>query len=276
MTAQPDHAESAPTAAEILLSRKRTGTLPGQLLHLRHLAAYHLAATKFVDRGPVLELGSNLGYGAAFFSSVSPYLGIDLNVGDCRLAAREIAAAFFVGGDCLELPIRSGAVRAVLSFQVIEHVDDHRFLAEICRVLRPDGRVLLTTPNRALRLLPFQHPWNPEHLREYSHRSLQKLLGKHFADVTIMGLVAPPEILSVEQARVWQNPARVYLKMLGAPERMVARLARRLERRMLRRRRADVAVLREPASVETFSLDRTADPRRALDFFAVCSGPYAR
>jgi SAM-dependent methyltransferase len=268
-------AATGTSAADLVAARKRTDTPGGWLLHLRHLAAYYLAAKTITGRGPVLELGSNLGYGAAFFFGATGYLGIDLNVGDCRLAAREVTGASFVGGDCLRLPIRSGAVGTVLSFQVIEHVDDRRLLAEVCRVLRPDGCLFVTTPNRTLRLLPYQHPWNPEHLREYSYRSLSRVLREYFADVTVFGLMAhDPQILAIERARVRQNPFRVYLRMLRVPEVLVGWIARTADGFSVREQTAHAdARAVASASIESFYLDRVVDARRAIDLFAICAGP---
>jgi SAM-dependent methyltransferase len=45
------------------------------------------------------------------------------------------------------LPVADGSFDAVLCTQVLEHVDDpHRTLIELCRVLRPGGRLGLTAP----------------------------------------------------------------------------------------------------------------------------------
>ncbi len=48
-----------------------------------------------------------------------------------------------------KLPYREGAFDLILSHEVLEHVDDDReALAEIVRVLRPGGRLVLFVPNR--------------------------------------------------------------------------------------------------------------------------------
>jgi SAM-dependent methyltransferase len=63
-----------------------------------------------------------------------------------------------VSSSAIELPFAEGSIDVVIGFDVIEHLVGGeawqlRFLREIRRVLRPDGLVLLTTPNK---LCPFE------------------------------------------------------------------------------------------------------------------------
>jgi SAM-dependent methyltransferase len=48
-----------------------------------------------------------------------------------------------------QLPFADGSFDLVLMTEIIEHLtlDPHRYLAEVRRVLRPDGHLLITTPN---------------------------------------------------------------------------------------------------------------------------------
>jgi len=103
----------------------------------------------------------------------------------------------------------------IISFQVIEHIDPSQtiaFLKEIKRVLKPCGKLLLTTPNKKIRLLPFQKPWNKYHKKEYSAKELRKILRQVFPNVLIMGLRGKEEIEKIELSRVRQSPWEVYIK----------------------------------------------------------------
>jgi 2-polyprenyl-3-methyl-5-hydroxy-6-metoxy-1,4-benzoquinol methylase len=54
-----------------------------------------------------------------------------------------------VVGDTLQLPFKEGAFDIVISTEVIEHtVNPRKAIFEIFRVLKPGGRVALTTPNK--------------------------------------------------------------------------------------------------------------------------------
>ena len=70
------------------------------------------------------------------------------------------------------MPFADASFGAVLSFQVIEHLDrPDAYLAEASRVLAPGGVLLLATPDRATRLYSWQQPWNRFHVTEYDGRA---------------------------------------------------------------------------------------------------------
>lgn len=73
----------------------------------------------------------------------------------------------------------------VVAIEVIEHVtDDHAFVAQIFRVLRPGGTVYLTTPNGDyIRNEPPHH--NPDHKRHYKRTQLVSLLSQYFRAVRV-------------------------------------------------------------------------------------------
>jgi SAM-dependent methyltransferase len=80
------------------------------------------------------------------------------------------------------LPFDDGAYELVLCTETIEHVRDVQLLlSELRRVLRPGGRLALTTPaNRPLLRPPA--PLSP-HLRFFTRRSLRRLLDELGFDV---------------------------------------------------------------------------------------------
>ncbi len=105
--------------------------------------------------------------------------------------------------ECEQLPYPDESFDLVTCFECIEHLRStpKRMLDEIARVLAPNGRLLLTTPNivgtRAMvRLLAGKHPQenpryhrNPQfgivHPREYSMRELLALLDSRGLEATL-------------------------------------------------------------------------------------------
>jgi ubiquinone/menaquinone biosynthesis C-methylase UbiE len=75
------------------------------------------------------------------------------------------------------LPLEDTAFDLVLCAETLEHVRDVQlFLSEIRRVLRPGGRLALTTP-AARPLMRPPDPLSP-HLRAFTRRSLRRLLAE--------------------------------------------------------------------------------------------------
>ena len=69
----------------------------------------------------------------------------------------------------------------VVAVEVLEHVEeDALFVEQVCRVLRPAGVFLMTTPNG-----DFVENTNPDHKRHYTKEHLTSLLSSHFEHVEV-------------------------------------------------------------------------------------------
>ncbi|HVS29242.1 MAG TPA: methyltransferase domain-containing protein, partial [Solirubrobacteraceae bacterium] len=100
------------------------------------------------------------------------------------------------------LPLGDASVDVVWASEVIEHVaDTARWLSEVRRVLRPGGRLLLTTPyhgrvrNVWVALTGFEAHYDPrsDHLRFYTRSSLQALLEDFgFGELRLRAAGGPP------------------------------------------------------------------------------------
>ena len=140
-----------PDPVELQLTGERT--VPGipaeNYWFRRHEAAYEFLAP--LTAGSVLlEVGCGEGYGTDLLTrSAQRVLGIDYDATTIAHARNRYPAAQFVRANLAALPVASGAVDVVATLQVIEHVWDHgEFVDECRRVLRPGGRLMVTTPNR--------------------------------------------------------------------------------------------------------------------------------
>jgi ubiquinone/menaquinone biosynthesis C-methylase UbiE len=112
---------------------------------------YHQTATQ-VDLGGkrVLEVGSGHGGGASYLTRTlgpASYTGLDLNpaaVALCR-KAHHVPGLDFMEGNSEDLPFPDESFDAVINIES-SHTYPHfsRFLAEVARVLRPDGHFLYT------------------------------------------------------------------------------------------------------------------------------------
>jgi len=130
--------------------------------------------------------------------------------------ARSIAPVLYDGR---HLPLRSQSIDRVLSYEVLEHVEDESTaLRELHRVMKPGAEGILTVPNKwwlfethgtTLPLLPWHRipfvSWLPRTLhrriaraRIYTRASLDRLLTAHrFAVRELCYVTAPMDALSV-------------------------------------------------------------------------------
>lgn len=196
----------------------------------QHDARYHWAAER-VQGCTVLDAACGTGYGAKRLMehgacSVS---GFDLSaeaIEEARSLNNWPGVTFDVG-DVDHLPVPSSSIDLYLSFETIEHLaDDDAYLSEARRVLKTDGCLICSTPNRNLTnpgTTINDKPYNPFHLREYSRDELNECLRPHFSQVEFFGqslYSSAYASLLCRIARIHPRPAvRVHqvCKTLGIP-----------------------------------------------------------
>ncbi len=163
-------------------------------IYYEHLARFEFAA-KFVRGKIVADCASGSGFGSNLFA-VSGSICVDA----VDISAEAITAAalkypspiiHFRQGSATELPIADSSVDVYVSLETIEHIeDDQKFLAEACRILKPDGLFICSTPNRR-HTNPGKtltdKPWNKFHVREYSDEEFEQLLSHHFSSIEKFG-----------------------------------------------------------------------------------------
>ena len=143
-----------------------------QRMRYRHI-------TELVEgQGPVLDVGCGSSHiiGALVPGSVA----LDVLANKLRFARRFLVP--LVRGSGFTLPFPDASFPCVLCSQVIEHVPmEPSMIEELCRVLRPGGRLVLGTPDYDRwqwvyieKLYGFFAPggYADEHISHYTHRSL--------------------------------------------------------------------------------------------------------
>lgn len=197
-------------------------------LRLMHLRAYDEAVRHAAGRD-VLDVGCNTGYGTMRFVPVARrVVGVDVSPRAIEAAQGRASDGRpeFVVTSGFKLPFHDASFDLVTSFQVLEHVPDPSvFLAELSRVTRPGGSVILATPNAATRLFPGMTPWNRFHVREYRADELAAVLAGAFASAEVLGMFGAPELYETEIRRVDAARQRIRQKDEAAARRETARLA---------------------------------------------------
>ena len=116
-------------------------------------------------RGTVLDVGAGLSPWRSFLRPDVHYTGIDVSLAKDFGLPDQPDVTYYPGPD---FPVRDQSVDAVLCVEVLEHVPvPQHLIGEMYRVLRPDGRLILTVPWSARRhYLPHDyHRFTPDALR---------------------------------------------------------------------------------------------------------------
>ena len=186
----------------------------------RHEAVYVAIATELAD-AVVLEAGCGEGYGARLLADRARCIvALDYDAHAIGHVGRTYDRLPAVRGNLVALPFGAGSFDVVVSLQTIEHLwDQDAFVAECHRVLRPAGRLILSTPNR----LTFP-PGNPFHSTELSPSELRTLVGRHGRLASLRGVRHGPALLDWER----RHGSIVDAQLAATPDGWPAALADRV------------------------------------------------
>jgi SAM-dependent methyltransferase len=157
----------------------------GKIIAAEHQARYRWAATVAAEK-EVLDAGCGVGYGSAMLADAGAtrVVGIDTDpaaIADASSRYGDRDVIDFTQGDMRELPFDDSSFDLVVCFEAIEHIDQQdEALDELRRVLRDQGHLLLSSPNRDV--FP---PGNPHHVHEYTPDELERALEERFGAVEL-------------------------------------------------------------------------------------------
>jgi SAM-dependent methyltransferase len=155
-----------------------------------NLAAYHLALPDVAGK-VVVDAGTNEGAGAALFAArAARVIAFDRSFAGIAAARSRYPAPnleFSVHDATLPFPLADGTADVVFSSEVIEHLSDGPgFIRAAARALRPEGILLVKTPNYDFNRL--ENRLNPHHVNLYNAKRLQAEVQVTFESVEISGL----------------------------------------------------------------------------------------
>jgi SAM-dependent methyltransferase len=124
----------------------------------------------------ILDYGCGTGGNTTSYGRFGSVTGVEPDPHAIRLAQKR-GGAFYCRANGLRLPFRNGAFDVVIASDVLEHIeDDSAALAEMARVLKPGGSMIISVP--AHQWLFSYHDAALQHFRRYSTVNLRGLLGR--------------------------------------------------------------------------------------------------
>lgn len=151
----------------------------GNIIYNEHLVRYQFAS-QFTKGKIVLDIACGSGYGSKMLAEAGAAKVIAMDVSE---EAIESARKNFPhnniehrAGDALKIALGEKTVDAVVSFETIEHLKDaDAYLQELARVVKDDGLVMISTPNRKV-----SQEKNPFHFKEFDKEEFEAILKKYF------------------------------------------------------------------------------------------------
>jgi SAM-dependent methyltransferase len=144
----------------------------------------YLFAARFAAGKRVVDAACGEGYGSALLARAAAHVtGADISaqaVAHARATYADRPNLAFVEASCDRLPLEDASVDLFVTFETVEHITaQEAFVDEIARVLRPDGVLLISCPNK-LEYSDRRQFANAFHVKELYREEMESLLARRF------------------------------------------------------------------------------------------------
>ncbi len=192
---------------------------PNSYTYQHHIKRYEFAS-HFVNDKTVCSVACGIGYGEKYIAEHGNpkhifAFDIDNSAIEYAKAHNRNDKVTFSKIDQFDPLIPEESVDIFLSLETIEHIeDDSGFLKRIWKSLKPEGELIISTPNKGFsyKNLLSKKPLNIYHIREYTKDELVKLLSENFRDIEVLG---QKKILKRSLKNFWKY---LFMKITGKLE----------------------------------------------------------
>lgn len=153
-----------------------------------HLHRYGIALS-FIKDKTVLDIACGEGYGTNLMGNSASFVyGVDIDPDTIEAAKRKYKKENiqYATGSTSAIPLEDNSVDVVISFETIEHHDQHdEMLKEIKRVLKPGGIVMISTPDK-LYYTDQRNFKNQFHIKELYKKEFSDLVSGYFKNQQLL------------------------------------------------------------------------------------------
>ena len=205
-------------------SGERLETYITNEIMVEHIHRYAIAC-ELVQNKKVLDIACGEGYGSYLMANDAfSVTGIDINSIVIEKAREKYKKSNlqFLQGAAEKIPVEDHVFDIVVSFETIEHLENHQLIFnEIKRVLKPEGVLIISTPNK-LFYSDKNGYVNPYHKKELYLNEFKDLLSKSFINYRVYSQTyingsLIREIDSESIKDVYSGSYQNFYKMSGAP-----------------------------------------------------------
>jgi ubiquinone/menaquinone biosynthesis C-methylase UbiE len=167
---------------------ERLETFVFSSITFEHLHRYAFAQS-YVSNKTVLDIACGEGYGSNLLAeNAEVVIGVDIDQLTIDAARSKYTKQNlkFQSGSVTEIPLPNNFFDVAISFETIEHTDQHgEMLREIKRVLKKDGILIISTPDKDY-FAQFNTYNNPFHKKELDKKDFSELLHLYFKNVKFL------------------------------------------------------------------------------------------
>jgi ubiquinone/menaquinone biosynthesis C-methylase UbiE len=156
---------------------------------IEHIHRYALAMD-FIENKTVLDIACGNGYGSSLMSEkATTVYGVDIDQETVEKAKKSYLKKNlnFLTGSADKIPLADESVDVVVSFETIEHHDKHdEMMVEIKRVLKKDGLLIISTPDK-LYYTDYRKKFQNEfHVKELYKNEFSALITNYFKNSLLL------------------------------------------------------------------------------------------
>lgn len=155
---------------------------------LEHLHRYALAC-EFSTGKKVLDIACGEGYGSYLLAGNASFVtGLDIDESTIKAASQKYKTSQlnFITADARVTPLPAHSFDLLVSFETLEHLEEHeQLLEEFKRLLKPGGLLIISTPDKDLYSDKTGYR-NPFHKKELNRKEFELLLQKYFSQFRIL------------------------------------------------------------------------------------------
>lgn len=156
---------------------------------VEHLHRYEIAST-YAEGKMVLDLACGSGYGTDLLAQkATKVYGMDIDHNTIENAKSNYPRdnIEFIIADCRDVPLDDNSIDLVVSFETVEHlIHQKEMLSEFKRVLKPDGLLLISSPDKK-EYSDSRNYVNEFHVKELYEKEFEELIGGYFKHHMMFG-----------------------------------------------------------------------------------------